>query len=830
MTDTRRSIEERLYALLPAVHRIRDNAAGEPLRALLAILEQELQAQRDDTWQLYDDWFIETCQEWVVPYLGELLGAELVRSIQAEGITARGYVANTLRYRRRKGTATVLEDLSRDVTGWPTRAVEYFERLGWSQNLQHIRLHAPATASLRRATALELVGGPFGAECHTGEVRLITSGRGRYNIPNVGLHLWRLRTYPMEKVDPRALIDEAGGIPAGRYHFNPLGIKGPLWNQPRSETTVDHLAEERDVPARLRRRALYDELNALAVGASPPKDGWFGLAPVLRVWTTDITSGGLVERKHPQLHICHLDPSPDAPPTEWHRPAVGEVGVDPETGRLSFDATDNIGTVLVDYSYAFGGDLGGGPYDRRSSTGEELGPPAQPLDSHHGVSKSITPVGGEVIHPSLSAAIDEWNALALHAWTTGRGLNHLITIQDNRSYVEPLTRSTGRCILIPPGSRLRIFAAQWKEAPDGTSSGASRRMKGSIIAAELRPHLVGNVEVLGLVDPAGAVGGGSLELNGLLLEGSLTVLPGQLGGLAVHHCTLVPGHGGLVVESTEPLPDSPAPLFPGKTLRSLATNSGVNVALGRTIADGVAIVGSAGRLVLADCILDQAASRRLPGLPTVERLSDTLLGSHLLSLIASRPALYAAAIDLRLQATPSVSIPWTLSGAALSLVAPEADANIDTSTLFGATDLRSLEGSESIFVGRLNARVVQEGCLRYCYAPPDSQSPRRFRCQPDLALESAKAAALDAGSVLSPEEEAAVLGVMRPVFTSGTYGHPAFGQLARSIDPAIYTGAEDGAEMGAFHMLGQAHREANLLGGLRQYLRFGVDAGLFFAT
>lgn len=37
----------------------------------------------------------------------------------------RAWVANTLAYRRRKGTALVLEQLARDVTGWPATAVEF---------------------------------------------------------------------------------------------------------------------------------------------------------------------------------------------------------------------------------------------------------------------------------------------------------------------------------------------------------------------------------------------------------------------------------------------------------------------------------------------------------------------------------------------------------------------------------------------------------------------------------------------------------------------------------------------------------------------------------
>ncbi|WP_267876476.1 MULTISPECIES: hypothetical protein [Moorena] len=37
---------ERLYNLLPAIYRQRDFAQGEPLRALLAVMEKELQIYR----------------------------------------------------------------------------------------------------------------------------------------------------------------------------------------------------------------------------------------------------------------------------------------------------------------------------------------------------------------------------------------------------------------------------------------------------------------------------------------------------------------------------------------------------------------------------------------------------------------------------------------------------------------------------------------------------------------------------------------------------------------------------------------------------------------
>jgi hypothetical protein len=44
----------------------------------------------------------------------------------------------------------------------------------------------------------------------------------------------------------------------------------------------------------------------------------------------------------------------------------------------------------------------------------------------------------------------------------------------------------------------------------------------------------------------------------------------------------------------------------------------------------------------------------------------------------------------------------------------------------------------------------------------------------------------------------------------------------------ITTGAEDGGEMGAFHLLQQAQRIANLRTALDEYLRVGLEAGVFF--
>ncbi|MDD4653011.1 MAG: hypothetical protein PHQ34_12375, partial [Methanothrix sp.] len=91
--------KERLYNLLPAVYRARDSKMGEPLRILLDLIDGEMQLLEEDIGGLYNDWFIETCSDWVIPYIGDLLGVHALHSLSAKGANMRGYVANTIAYR-----------------------------------------------------------------------------------------------------------------------------------------------------------------------------------------------------------------------------------------------------------------------------------------------------------------------------------------------------------------------------------------------------------------------------------------------------------------------------------------------------------------------------------------------------------------------------------------------------------------------------------------------------------------------------------------------------------------------------------------------------------
>lgn len=210
------------------------------------MIESELEAVEADSARLYDNWFIETCDEWTVPYIGDLLGARPIRPVPSAGVSTRAWVANTIAYRRRKGTALVLEQLARDVTGWPAAAVEFFQRLGTTQHMNHVRMRPTATACVRDAAAAELAQasvGAFDPFAHTLEVRNADTRGGRFNIPNVGLYLWRVRSQHLGLGAPGAPADmtSADFISArlhakGFWHMHPAGVDAPLFNRPRTET------------------------------------------------------------------------------------------------------------------------------------------------------------------------------------------------------------------------------------------------------------------------------------------------------------------------------------------------------------------------------------------------------------------------------------------------------------------------------------------------------------------------------------------------------------------------------------------------------------------
>ena len=130
--------QNRLYELLPIFYRQRDLEQGFPLLAFLNIMELELNILEQNIEELYSNWFIETCEDWVIPYLATLIGTKFSdQTIHLLG-TARLQVANTLRNRRRKGTLKSLENILYESTNLPAKIIPYFVKLSMTQNLENI--------------------------------------------------------------------------------------------------------------------------------------------------------------------------------------------------------------------------------------------------------------------------------------------------------------------------------------------------------------------------------------------------------------------------------------------------------------------------------------------------------------------------------------------------------------------------------------------------------------------------------------------------------------------------------------------------------------------
>jgi len=716
-----------LYELLPAAYRVRDAAIGEPLRALLAVVESEFRTLQDDIDRLYDNWFVETCDEWVVPYIGDLLGVRPLLPIGDGVFTQRAAVANTIGYRRRKGTAAMLEQLARDVSGWPAKAVEFFQLLATTQFSNHVRPASHGTVGLRQANPLELVDSPFDQATHTAEVRHVDNGRGRYGIANVGLFLWRLQSYPLATVSARPVpaVPPSG---TGHYTFSPLALDAPLFNLPRTETALTQLAAETNLPGPLRRRALHDELDAGREGRVDQDESFFAPSPVFEVFLRGADEPVPLDR----VAICDLSDPPTPLPAGWRRPPAGaDVGVDPVLGRLALPGGATDVAVEVSYAYGYPGDLGGGPYDRRQSLAAALPGDLRP-DLQLGVTRTA-PGGDSDLRGNLAAAIDAWNDDPV---TLG-----VIALMDSRSYGPPLDPTALPEIVVPAGCRLVIVAADWPEDPPD-DLGRRTRTAGRLTPSGRRPHLTGPIRVRGTA-PAGHLDPGELVLDGLLVEGGLLVAPGNLGAVRVAHTTLVPKAGAdSVTIASGPRPEE--------------RNDSLRLVLERCISGPLTVAQDAAAVSVTDSIVDAAD------------------GHH---------------------------------GHGVAVTAPATD--IQASTVLGGVEARTLDAGNSIFTERVTVERRQSGCVRFCYLPLASTAPRRFRCQP-------------------ASQEAA--GRVVPRFASVGYGQPVYGQLSPSCPDEIARGAEDEGEMGAFHFLQQPRRIDNLRASLDEYLRFGLEAGIFLVT
>ncbi len=475
---------DRLYDLLPAVYRLRDADRGYPLRALLQVIAEQVNVVEADISRLYDNWFIETCQDWVVPYIGDLIGHRLVHEAGEPGdvttagglqrnkiLIPRREVANTIRFRRRKGTLALLESLANAVAGWPARAVEFYRLLGVAQALNHLHLDRGRTVDLRNGDALERLNGPFDELAHTIDVRRINSHRdpGRYNIPSVGVFVWRLKAYSVTRT-PAYCFEE---VAPNCYLFSVLGNDTPLFSPANPEAGPAHTVEELAVPAPIRRRPFEAHTG-----------DYYGEGKSLQIYV------GTPRQPIPLEQIVAADLS------DWkYRPLPGQVAVDPQLGRIVFPPGQQPRKqgVWVDYYYGFSADIGGGEYSR---------PILQPSEY------TLYSVGEGESFLRINDALSQWQK--------EKPKDAVIEITDSGAYVEQIN------ITLTEKQTLQLRAANKKRPV--------------IRLLDWQTSLPDSLSVTGEA-------GSWFILDGLLVTGRGVQVAGDMAGVAIRHSTLVPGWG-----------------------------------------------------------------------------------------------------------------------------------------------------------------------------------------------------------------------------------------------------------------------------------------------
>lgn len=241
-----------LFTRLPEIYRIRDAQplSHDQLRDYLALVEDAFGAIHENIEALYHDLFIEFCDEWAIPYIGDLLGTT---ALKGETWTLRADVADTIALRRRKGTLGAIELLTFNLTEWGVHCVELLENMVWNQHLNHQRpddggrppyrdsspgdlnprmtLQTPirgGTVTLRDPALLALLNTPFDPFAHVADVRPPANGSIRYNLPNLAIFLWRLAAYRIRVSNPVLKSTTSTGLAfplaaqAVRFSINPV--------------------------------------------------------------------------------------------------------------------------------------------------------------------------------------------------------------------------------------------------------------------------------------------------------------------------------------------------------------------------------------------------------------------------------------------------------------------------------------------------------------------------------------------------------------------------------------------------------------------------------
>ncbi|KQY23006.1 hypothetical protein ASD16_10455 [Cellulomonas sp. Root485] len=809
----------KLWSLLPAVYRAADSQTVDgdgPLRELLERVGASMAVVRRSIDRLWEDQSIETCDTWVIPYLADLLATNLVPSMDARG--RRLDVANTIAYRRRKGTVALLEQLAHDVTGYETRAIEMFRRLARTRHgldpaigrpaddpdptgaraLQHAEqltglltgTPAGGWADLRHPLGATLAHTAFDEYAHRLDVRVGRGDLGWYGIPKVGFFLWRTVSFGVDRATPVPVA----GCP-GHYAFDPTGRQVPLFTAAArggndyGETWLP--IDVWQVPA-----PLTEPLWA-SVTATPPDPTQFP-DPDASLWPRSLS----------------VTPEGTADPLE-----LADVTVWPEVGRFR-TAPGTTTQLEVGYHYGLFSRIGAGPYDRRQVGVDE---PDEALPRLH-------LDGGSAI--DLPIAIGALGSTGTIVVDDGRTLTTTADVGSVAAPIEDVTLRAAQgeraVIRLAPGSAPWVFTGAPTTTPVLHLAG--------LLVSGTDVVLRGAFEEVRLtcctLDP-GTSGAAATpptlwqsSVDGRDLAPVTLWVEGQVGSLVLDRCITGPVRvraGGLVERLTvtdsvvqglpteEPgtltwLRDPQAVLSALHHQRDELTTwlagqlTGTAATAAAAYVDGAEVPPDDQAAVVAD--LQAVVDGPLVWTPT--RFADRPLRDTTAAAALSPPATGPdlAALNRQLLAE---AFPVALADAALATDAGLVE--LCRTTLLGPAYVHRLECSESLLDDVVRVRDAQDGCVRFSAWSTGSALPRRY--------------------------ESVRIAPGAPVMVSRRFGEWGYAQLPDGADsailgadtagdPSLLTGSHAGSEMGAFCRDAAAVKDRSLLIKLQEYLPVGL--------
>ncbi len=789
-----------LFERLPEIYRTRDTEQTPPdqLRAYLAAIEGPFGALHENIAQLYEDLFIDTCDDWVIPYLADLLGTT---HLKGEPRTLRADVADTIALRRRKGTLGAIERLAVNLTGWACRGVELRENLGWSQHLNHqrpdaggeppyadpalTRFHVPrgGTAPIRDPAALALLGTPFDDFAYTADVKPALDDARHVNLPNLAIFLWRLAAYRLPRVRPLAKAsNNLGAQPAGlaqfalRFDLHPLDIPVRLFNTSRPGfASSARQAGPLPGPGFLRAGTSGGVVSPLTQADAVP-------GPMLDARLTSDTPAG-----HPEAYVqVDFYNAAATPPTGFD---LGDIG-------LQLFMPQTLAPLLLppppqtEWRWLFRGD---------NLCAWETGL-RRPLRS-----------GEIVIDPDIGRV--------LIGLDTAAQADELIVSENgslqSRMFVSYTYGATG-----PVGAHpvTRTFpsadpAVELRVVGDVTGGITLQAALNGLEAAttpvviEIRDSLVHHID-LSLVP--GTVIDGTLSLR---LAQSLTIraarehrpvvlLAQPLSLRPVSAGAATPFEPEVRLEGLYIAPDEAVPFPAGQALINRAAVARLEI-IGCTLApgghslrDGMrAAMWPALRLVngygFADPV-DVDAFVPTPDIVIHRSITGTLAVDE-----RYRLDIEDSIVDAGLGFSDAATGLFAIAAATDPANAWAAPLDFDGVTCFGPVRVSRVGGFGGIFTQRFEVLDNQHGCIKWSAFSGDADRlPPNHFC------------------VHAPDA--------RIVFTSERFNDPGYAQLARETDRRVRELAPDDDAMGAFGFLLEAHKWTNLQVRLREFTPVGV--------